>query len=290
MILSMTGFGKTVTHHELADIKVEMKSVNSKYLDAHIRLPRGFQLLEIQIRTMLSEILQRGKVDVSIDIRPKRAKSVPKVNEQMLAHYTSVLNAVRDACGVREPLTLENMLHFNDIIEVDEDDTFEDDVTPIVIDAIRECAERVNEMRAREGENLANDLKEKLGILADITNDIDEKRKYVYEYWLDRFRKRMDELQLGTDFEERIVAEAAVLSEKADISEEITRLRSHIDMFASIIRDEPQCGKKLDFLCQELNREFNTIGSKSGKVEVINQVVAAKSELDRIREQVQNIV
>lgn len=289
MILSMTGFGKYIANHELCDIKVEIKSVNSKFLDPHIRLPRGFSLLEIPIRTILTDTLLRGKVDVLIDVRQKAGKGVPSVNQEMLNRYLGALNCIRSEAKIEAPVTLDHLLRFPDIVEVDADDSFEQTAAPLVLDAVRECARLVNQMREEEGKNLQREMQDILSHLAGVNEYIDENRKYVYEYWLERFRKRMSELEVDVT-EERIVQEAAVLAERADISEEVARLRSHIAQFTSIMQTEGQCGKKLDFLCQELNRECNTIGSKSSKIELINAVVEAKSDVDRLREQVQNIV
>jgi uncharacterized protein (TIGR00255 family) len=143
-------------------------------------------------------------------------------------------------------------------------------------------------MRAREGENLAADITSRLENIKKLAEVIDQNRSGVLEHWKERFFKRMSEM--GVTDEERIVQEAAVMSEKADIQEELTRIASHVEQFLSIMKNENDCGKKLDFMCQELNREFNTIGSKSGKTAIINNVVEAKSEIEKIREQVQNLV
>lgn len=285
---SMTGYGKITTGNELCDLKIEMKSVNSRYFDCNIRMPRLFNFIEINLKNRAKEILTRGKVDINIDLKLKKQQYKPVLREEAVQSYMSIFDNLKDKFGIEGDVKLEHILNFNDILESEETDDVGEKLGEFVLAAVIECAESLDDMRLEEGENLAKDMLERLDILKDIAKDIDENRAGVFEHWKERFTKRINEM--GVSDEERIVQEAAIMGEKADIQEEITRIDSHVEQFAKILNTEPACGKKLDFMCQELNREFNTIGSKSGKTGIINNVVQAKSEIEKIREQVQNLV
>lgn len=285
---SMTGYGKIMTGNELCDIKVEMKSVNSRYFDCNVRMPRLFNFMEITLKNVLKDVLVRGKVDVNIDLKLKKQQYKPVLRQDAVESYMNVLTELKERFGVHGKISLEHILNFNDILETEETDDLGQRLSEFVIECIKTCAAEMDGMRLLEGRNLADDIKSRLDILSAIAADIDINREGVYEYWREKFEKRMADF--GVDAEEKIVQEAAVMAEKADISEEITRIASHVEQFRNIIDTEKDSGKKLDFMCQELNREFNTIGSKSGKTAIINNVVQAKSEIEKIREQVQNLV
>ncbi|MCD8552917.1 YicC/YloC family endoribonuclease [Seleniivibrio sp.] len=285
---SMTGYGKIMTGNELCDIKVEMKSVNSRYFDCNVRMPRLFNFMEITLKNVLKDVLVRGKVDVNIDLKLKKQQYKPVLRQDAVESYMNILTELKDRFGVHGKISLEHILNFNDILETEETDDLGQRLSDFVIGCIKTCAAEMDGMRLLEGRNLAEDIKARLDILTAIAADIDINREGVYEYWREKFEKRMADF--GVDAEDKIVQEAAVMAEKADISEEITRIASHVEQFRTIIDTEKESGKKLDFMCQELNREFNTIGSKSGKTAIINNVVQAKSEIEKIREQVQNLV
>lgn len=285
---SMTGFGKLTVSNEFCDLKVEMKSVNSRYFDCNIRMPRIFNFMEINLKNTAKEILERGKVDINIDLKLKKQLYKPVLREEAVSSYMAVFAELKERFGVSGEVTLEHLLHFNDIFETEETDDMGEKLADFVLGTLKDCAKSLDDMRAKEGENLAADMDARLGTISSLAAVIDENRAGVFEHWKERFIKRINEM--GVQDEERIVQEAAVMAEKADIQEELTRIASHVEQFRLIMTTEDSCGKKLDFMCQELNREFNTIGSKSGKTAIINNVVQAKSEIEKIREQVQNLV
>lgn len=285
---SMTGYGKTTASNELCDLKVEMKSVNSRYFDCNIRMPRIFNFIEINLKNTAKEILERGKVDISIDLKLKKQQYKPVLREEAVASYMAVLSDLKYRFGVDGNIQLEHILNFNDILESEETDDIGEKLGAFVLETLKECAASLDDMRVKEGANLTADIMQRLDVISSVAAVIDENREGVFEHWKERFIKRINDM--GVTDEERIVQEAAVMAEKADIQEEITRIASHVEQFKHIMQTEDACGKKLDFMCQELNREFNTIGSKSGKTAIINNVVQAKSEIEKIREQVQNLV
>lgn len=285
---SMTGYGKLMTGNDLCDLKVEMKSVNSRYFDCNVRMPRLFNFIEINLKNTVKDILARGKVDINIDLKLKKQQFKPVLREEAVSSYMGIFEELKNRFNIHGEVKLEHVLNFNDILESEETDDIGSKLGEFVLAAVKECAESLDDMRTKEGDNLEADIKSRLAILKDIAKTIDENREGVYEHWKERFMKRMSEF--GVNDEERIVQEAASMAEKADIQEEITRIDSHVEQFLKIMINEENSGKKLDFMCQELNREFNTIGSKSGKTAIINNVVQAKSEIEKIREQVQNLV
>lgn len=284
----MTGYGKIMTGNDICDLKIEMKSVNSRYFDCNVRMPRIFNFIEIVLKNTLKDVLVRGKVDVNIDLKLKKQQYKPVLRKDAVESYMAVFEELKDTFGVEGKIKLEHILSFNDILETEETDDLGQKLSEFVLDSIKTCALEMDVMRSKEGDNLAKDIKDRLDIIKGIAESIDKSRADVYEYWRDRFVKRIADF--GVDAEDKAVQEAAVMAERADISEEITRIGSHVDQFRKIIDKEENSGKKLDFMCQELNREFNTIGSKSGKTDIINNVVQAKSEIEKIREQVQNLV
>lgn len=290
MIKSMTGFGKVSGVYENFDVLAEIKSVNGKYFDPSFRLPKQVSSLEITTRGPLQKKLIRGKVDVRVEIIMKSAVKVPKINSEMLKCYKSVLESIRSEGGLNDEIKLEHYLRLPDIIEFQTDGKIEKELEEKTAETIMECAARLESMREKEGAALEADLKKRLKHLSELVKLIKSSGTDIFAYWTDKFRKRMQELEISKDYEERIVQEASIYGEKADIAEELTRLACHIEQFGKIMDTEYPAGKKLDFLSQELHREFNTIASKSSRSEIINAVIEGKAEVDRIREQVQNLV
>lgn len=287
---SMTGFGKAVKMFEKFDVLVEIKSVNSKYFDPSFRMPRIISSLEIDIRNLLQEKLIRGKVDFRAEITAKTAINNPILNSELFGKYLDIINGIKDGAGIEENIKIEHFLRLPDIIEFRPNETAEEELIKNLMETVRECLSAIDDMRLKEGQALVKDISERLSNLQKILTVIDEAKKGVFEYWLEKFKKRMQDMEVSVGYEERIIQEASIYGEKADITEEITRLRSHFAQFEKIMKTEYPAGKKLDFLSQEIHREFNTIASKSSKSEIINAVVEAKAETDRIREQIQNIV
>lgn len=289
MIKSMTGYGRFVSSDDLCDVKIEMRSVNSKYMDVNVRFPRFISYLEVEIRNIVKKALKRCKVDVFIEVKPKKALTVPKLNTKLLETYMSVMNELKELSGVEDGVKLDNLLQFKDLVEFESDDSFADKIKDTVLDAVRACSVSIDEMRGKEGQALIEDISERLEVIAKSRDLISDQSGDVFTRWNEKFKKRLTDMKLPVD-DERIIQEASIYAEKADITEEIVRIKSHLEQIKFISENEYPCGKKLDFMSQELHREFNTIGSKSGSVGILNEVVNAKSEIDKIREQIQNIV
>lgn len=290
VIKSMTGYGKGISVSENCDVKVEIKSVNSKYLDLNVRMPKYLSFLEIQIKNIIRDRLERGKVDVFVDINLKKSQYKPKLNKELLKGYIDVLENAATELNIEGKVSFDQLISLPDVIGTEEDASLGDTVGVVLKDALNLAIDSIDSMRKNEGQALKTDLLERIAVIEEMNREVDENRKDVYTYWYDKYMTRVKEFLPEGLSEERIIQEAALYAERCDISEEVTRVYAHIEHMRKIINAKEACGKKLDFLCQEFNREFNTIGSKSNKISIINNVVKAKSELDKIREQVQNIV
>lgn len=290
MIKSMTGFGKISKSYDNFDIIVEIKSVNSKYFDTSFRLPKQLSSLEIFLRSYSQEKLVRGKIDIKIEFISKNSIKTPKINEDLIIHYKNILENICTLTNIEKNITLENYLKLPDIIDFSPNNEIEMELYNNAKDVVSICINEVDSMRIKEGKSLEKDIINRLDNISKFLNEIQKFSSNIFDYWRNKFIKRLQELDVVNINEEKIIQEASLYAEKADITEEITRANCHINHFKNIIENEFPNGKKLDFLCQELNREFNTIASKSFKSEIIKYVIEGKSEIDRIREQVQNIV
>lgn len=290
MIKSMTGFGKYSISNEKYDIFIEMKSINSKYFDVNFRLPKTVSTLEISARSPLQEILLRGKIDIRIEINIHTVTKHPHVNLEVVNEYKKIFTDIANTANIEDKPKLDHYLRMPDVLDYTTDNAIEEELEKTTLGALIECAKQVDQMRVTEGQALENDIKNRINNLYNQVCLIENSKNDVFELWKNKFIKRMEEMGIGSQYEERIIQEASIMGEKADITEEITRLKSHFEQFNNILDNEYPVGKKLDFLSQEIHRELNTIASKSSKQVIITTIVEAKAEIDRIREQVQNIV
>ena len=285
MIKSMTGFGKINKSTEKYDISVEIKSVNSKYFDINFRLPKVVSALEITLRQPLQDILIRGKIDVRIEINIHTVTKQPSLNIELVKTYRDIFAKIAEEANIEDKPKLDHFLRMPDVVDYINDDSMEEELEKATFEAVMECAKKLDIMRQNEGAALDKDINKRLDNLAENIKIIENAKEDIFEMWKAKFIKRMQDMGVDAGYEERIVQEASIMGEKADITEEITRLQSHIIQFKNIIANEYPVGKKLDFLS-----ELNTIASKSSKQEIIATVVESKAESDRIREQVQNII
>ena len=289
MIISMTGYSSTSKSFDDFDICVSLKSVNSKFIDIKVRLPRFLYEKEHEILNILKDELVRGKVDAYIDVNLKKPMKKAKINMEYFNMYMDVLREIQIKSEILDDIRLDHILTFTDVIQYTDDKNIEESIDKKIFLIISEAADLLKNMRKEEGENLKKAITDVLVKIEKFNKEIKNVKDKVYEYNLEKYKKKLKDLANEVS-EERIVVEAGIIAERLDISEEVDRIESHIKQFYSVMENEFPCGKKLDFLCQELNREFNTIGSKSQQIEVISCAVNAKTEIDKIREQVQNII
>lgn len=295
MIKSMTGFGTHTIINEEFDIKVDIKSVNNRYLDILIKGPKSILFLDDELKKIISKVAGRGKVDVFIDIKSKGNYDLDlEIDYILLDMYKEKLNEISKYIGIETNYKVFDILSYDkDIlnskrIDLSENKTF--------IETCIKCVELAStnflEMKLQEGYNIEYDLNHKLEELLIIIQQIELISKDVVRSNIEALKNRITEIlsqeNVSID-EERLINEVVFYSDKLAIDEEIVRLKSHLDLFKSVIKDEVSSGKKLDFLIQEMNRETNTIGSKSANIDITNLIIDMKSIIEKMREQVQNI-
>ena len=292
MITSMTGFGRGEASENGITVTVELKSVNSRYLDISLRLPQSLQDKELDIKEILQEHVERGKVNVSIRV-DKSDTGEPEItfNENLVQGYKEMLNDLRKAAGIEEPITLQTFLEFNDIFESREDDEeTKEQIWNLTQQAVKDAANELKNMRLQEGSQLENDLNQRIDHIEKMLNivmdKVDGRSKEIKEDLIERINELIDSDKIDPD---RLEMEVAVLVDKMDITEEIVRTQSHIKFFREAVNNDNSVGRRLNFLSQEINREINTIGSKANDSEISQYIVKAKESLEQIREQVQNV-
>ena len=293
MIKSMTGFGRGEYNDGKRRIIVEIKSVNHRYSDISVRMPRRYSFVEDKVKSAVKETIKRGKVDVSVMVENLTENDVNiKLNTMLAQQYMDNLEALREAFNLSGEITLQYLAGLPDVMKAIPDVDDEEEMTRCILEPVKQAAANLEAMRSVEGEKLAADLLMRGGIIKDLVDRIEERAEKVPAAYTEKLRERIQELIGGsvTVPEDRILVEAAIFADKCNVTEELTRLNSHMDQMKSIIEKSSQPdGKKLDFLVQEMNREANTIGSKANDIEVTNLMLQVKAEIEKIREQVQNI-
>ena len=291
MIKSMTGYGSAKGTVEGLEITVELKSVNNRYLDTSVRLPRSFIFAEDAIKSAVQSHISRGKVDVFVTVDSSNVGDMTvKVNEPLLKGYMDAIAHIADEYGLANDMTAMNVSRFPDVLSVEKKDV---DVQ-VIADGIAQVAEKAlcdfDSMRLREGAKLKDDVLSRVAVIGDYVAVVEESAPQTVAAYRARLEAKMAEV-LGTAGidENRILAEAAIFADHIAVDEETVRLRSHMTQLISMIDGGSPIGRKMDFLIQEFNREANTIGSKCQNLEIAHVVVDIKSEIEKIREQIQNI-
>ena len=293
MIKSMTGFGRGEYTDGKRSITVEIKSVNHRYSDITVKMPRRYTFAEDKIKNTVKEKIRRGKVDVSIIVDNIAENDVNiRLNTMLAKQYYDNLTELRSEFDLSGDISLQFMASLPDVMKAIPDVEDEEEITNAILIPVAEAAANLEKMRAVEGEKLAEDLIAKGEHVKEILDRIEERAPQVVVDYTAKLKERIQEL-VGSAVqipEDRILVEAAVFADKCAIDEEITRLNRHLIQLRNIIEKSSQPeGKKLDFLVQEMNREANTIGSKANDITITNYMLEIKSEIDKIREQVQNI-
>ena len=293
MIRSMTGFGRMEGVAAGKRILVEMKSLNHRYLEISLRMPAALAVLEMEIKKRIGERYTRGKFEVSIRMENGSSSEAPSVlalNLPLARQYHSLLTQLRKELGISGEVTLEMMAGFRDLFVTGEG---EEDVPALwegLEKVLAQTMEKLTAMRDAEGESLGRDLTERMGTVERLVQEIARRAPEVVLEYRQRLADRVRELTAGMVVDEsRLHQEVAVLAEKSDITEEVVRMNSHLGQFRNFMTAEEAVGRKMDFLIQEMNREVNTIGAKSQDGEIARLVIELKSELAKLREQIQNV-
>ena len=293
MIKSMTGFGRSEYSDGKRNITCEIRSVNHRYSDITVKMPRRYSFAEDKIKQAVKEKLVRGKVDVSINVENVTESDVViKLNQLAAKQYFDNLTELKSQFGLTGDIDLELLANMPDVLKAVPDVDDEEEITKAILIHVSEASKNLEEMRSVEGARLKDDLLHKGETIKGILDQIEERSPLVVREYKDKLRERIAELLDGAAEvpEDRILTEAAIFADKCAIDEEITRLNSHLLQLKSILNgSEGTVGKKLDFLVQEMNREANTIGSKANDITITNHMLNIKAEIEKIREQVQNI-
>jgi uncharacterized protein (TIGR00255 family) len=288
----MTGFGRAEVNKNGITVSTEVRSVNSRYLDVTLRLPRNFSQREKEIKDIVRSYLNRGNLNMIVKIEHDSNDIVPlKVNKAAAKSYYKLLNEIRKSVKLREHVKLEHLLTFSDVLEpVDEEETDETE-WELLQDSVRQALESLNAMRTQEGSELAADLEKRIRWMDETLNEVEKLSKERIPEERKNLHERIAEL-VADKFvidQNRLELEIALLVDKLDVTEECVRYRSHNKYFLEALNKNEAAGRKLNFLVQEMNREANTIGSKSSDATIAHLIVGLKEELEKIREQLQNI-
>ncbi len=291
MIKSMTGYGSAKGTVEGLEIRVELKSVNNRYLDTSVRLPRNFLFVEEMVKTQVQKHISRGKVDVFVNVDTSAAGDMAvKVNEALLKGYVDAIRHIAGEYGLADDLTAQSVSRFPDVLTVEKKDLDAEAISTGMEKIVEEALHDFDAMRTREGEKLRDDVLTRLETIRALVEQVEEKAPETVTAYRRRLEQKMAEvLSTASIDENRILAEAAIFADHIAVDEETVRLRSHMSQLTGMINGNSPTGRKIDFLIQEFNREANTIGSKCQNSEIAHVVVDLKSEIEKIREQIQNI-
>ncbi len=291
MVKSMTGYGRARQTLHGRDITVEVRSVNNRYLDCTVKVPRTYIFAEDAVKSRVQKAVSRGKVDVFITIDATGAdETVVAVNEPLARGYYEALTKIRDMFSLEGELTAAVLAKFPDVLTVTKAEEDLESVAGDICAVLDEALEAYNAMRAVEGVKLCEDIAGRVTTIETVVGKVEERSPQTVAAYREKLTARMQEvLQSTTIDESRILTEAAIFADKIAVDEETVRLRSHIAQLRTMLKSDQPVGRKLDFLIQEVNRECNTIGSKCNDLTIAQDVVNMKAEVEKIREQVQNI-
>ncbi len=291
MIRSMTGFGRAQSSVEGYNITVEIRSVNNRYFDFYAKMPRAFSFLEEKVKALLSTEISRGKVECSLQIETTADESViVSINEPLATGYVKAIEELAEKYEVKNDLTALSLARFSDILSITKAPVDEEALWEKVQVAVKEALSEFIKMREIEGEKLKADVLSRADTIIENVSYIEERSPETVKAYSEKLLERMKTVLGDTQVDEaRILTEAAIYADKVAVAEETVRLRSHIDQLHSMLDSNEAVGRKLDFLVQEINREANTIGSKAQDVDIARRVIDIKAEVEKIREQIQNI-
>lgn len=291
MIKSMTGYGRGEAVCNGRSLVAEVRSVNNRYLDCTVKLPRTYSFAEEALKNRVKEVTTRGKVEVFITMSQVSASDVVvKVNEPLAAGYVHALQELAEKLSLKDDISVSMLTHFPDVLLVEKAAEDTDQLTADLCSVLDLALARYDTMRSREGERLEQDILSRLDTLERSLAFVEERSPQTLAAYRERLWKKLSEVLESTQIDEsRILTEAAIFADKIAVDEETVRLHSHIAQFRGMLQDGGPVGRKLDFLVQEMNRETNTIGSKCNDLEISNVVVDMKAEIEKIREQIQNL-
>ncbi len=291
MIQSMTGYGKGEVLRDSLAVSVEVRSVNHRYADITVKLPRSLLSLENGLRKQVGKVLRRGKIDVFVNFELSgEAQSVPILNQGLARAYHDLFIELQQEIPVKGGVTTEFLASQKDVIQVRDVEVDDALLAECLNQALDLALQQHLSMRLAEGEETRRDIEDRLDAAESLLAHVEARAPQVPLEWQVRLNERLDRLPANLELDpQRVAQEIAIFADRCDISEEVSRFKSHLVQFRALFGDEEPVGRRMDFLVQELNREVNTMGSKANDAELTSNVVAMKAELEKIREQVQNV-
>ena len=291
MIQSMTGYGRDQKCIDGINITIELKSVNSRYFEFNCRLPKGYLFLENKLKDFTQSKISRGKVEMYVSIESECQNDIEiSVNEAYAQSYISALKSLAKKLKIKNDVSTSNFVNNSDIFKISRKEINEDEVTASALSVADTAIQKFISMREVEGEKLRDDVVSRTNEILKMVEFVETQSPKTVEAYRQKLENKIKDLLDNSQFDEsRIITETAIYADKVSVSEETVRLRSHIAQFVKLVNEGGAIGRKLDFIVQEMNRETNTIGSKAQDIEIAQVVVNIKSEIEKIREQIQNI-
>ncbi|MBC8183427.1 YicC family protein [candidate division KSB1 bacterium] len=292
MVKSMTGFGRAELREKEIEISVEVRSVNNRFLDIQVRLPKSYFHLEHEVKSLVRQYASRGRLSVFVNLKSYGEDTYDgiKINQEFVEKYWSLLTGLKKKYKIPGKLKLDHLLTFQDVFIYEENGQFAEHIWEKTKNVLKESLKNFTEMRQREGIELAEDLKNRIDLMEEKVDQIEAICDQRHEDELSKIRERVKEIVNSDEVDDtRLETEIALMINRIDVTEECVRFRSHNKLFLETLENEDSVGRKLNFLLQEMTREANTIGSKANNADISHLVVEVKEEVERIREQVQNI-
>jgi len=292
MLNSMTGYGRSEKQNGLFACKAEIRSVNNRFIEINTRLPKFLAALELPLKKLIKSKCARGSFDLFLSLEKEDASGADleiKPNLGLATQYFKAIKQIKDELGLAGDMPIEALLGVKDIIKT-EPLTLDTSQETMILETVEDALSALIKMRQEEGNHLQKDLTERLQGIHQLTRSIQERQPVVLEEYRNRLKEKIKTLTEGMELDEtRMAQETALMADRCDISEEITRLGSHLEQFSKFLKKPEPIGRKMEFITQEINRETNTIGSKSVDLQISQNVIEIKSLLEKIREQLQNI-
>lgn len=291
MVFSMTGYGRSEKESEQQKVLIEMKAVNHRYCDVVLKIPKKMAMFEDRMKKMVKAKINRGRVEIYMNFEEQRGEDfVVSPNYAVLDQYKAALEDIKGKYNISRDFDLNLLTRFQDVFSIEYKEIDEEAIWTLVESAVSEALNSLVEMRQIEGNKLLEDINGRILTIKSIIKKLEERSPEIVVLHKAKMKDRISELLEDIELDEsKLAQEVAYFADKTSITEELVRLDSHLDQLANIFNEEKSIGRKLDFLLQEINREINTIGSKSPDVDISNYVIELKSEFEKIREQIQNI-
>lgn len=290
MISSMTGYGKGFVQKDDYTVEVEIKSLNNRYLDLSLRLPKSLSAKELEIREKIRSKIKRGKIYLSISVRKGDFEDrFNEIDSASVKYAVKLLKDIKKASGLKDKIKMSDLLNFQNLFFKEDEEKASEEM-PLIEQAIDEAISSMNKMREAEGKELEKDIRKRIQFIYDTVSDIENKKESSINEYFQKFKEKAKQLTADlVDNENRLMTELALLAERYDVTEECVRLKSHLKIFLDTLNQAEDAGRRLNFILQEMNREANTINSKSVSSDISHSGIYIKEEIEKIREQIQNI-